>query len=166
MIIEVRWVTGYPARKLGPLLEGCIAFAEKIGFRHTHLFQCRTHRRPGTFPDADRADGIALYQRDPDTMPVLRAVARGDDPGREPSCRAPAHDANRSNHMRHGQFPRGQAETRIELPGTMACVPGNPCGSSKACSKTHHEPSPAILGREEMILITGVFDQEGISHVN
>src|SRR5260221_11369912 len=105
MIIEVRWVTGYPARKLGPLLEGCIAFAEKIGFRDTHLFQCRTHRRPGTFADADRADGIALYQLDPDALPVFRSVARSDNSGCEPSCVASAHDADRSNHMRHSQIP-------------------------------------------------------------
>src|ERR1700682_4890972 len=108
MIIEVRWLTGYPTRKLGPLLERGIAFTEKIGFRHTHLFQCGTHRRPGTFADADRADGIALDQLDADTMTVLRAVARGDDPGGEPSCGAAAHNAYRSNQMRHSQFPRGQ----------------------------------------------------------
>src|SRR5580704_9379786 len=106
MIIEVRWVTGYPARKLGPLLERGIALTKKIGLRNTHLFQCGAHRRPGTFADADRADRIALYQCDPDALthcglPVLRAVACGDDPGREPPCGAPAHNADRSNHMRH-----------------------------------------------------------------
>src|ERR1700676_1201038 len=111
-------------------------------------------------------------------MPVFRAVARGDDPGREPSCGAPAHDAYRSNHMRHNHFPadnslpasphqsgsgpRGDrsanhAETRIELPGTTTCVPGNPCFSSKTRAKTHLEPSPAILGRHELVLIVGVF---------
>src|SRR5258708_28779148 len=82
-----------------------IAFAEKIGFRDTHLFQCRTHRRPGTFADADRADGIALYQLDPDALPVFRAVARSDNSGCEPSCGASAHDADRSNHIRHSQIP-------------------------------------------------------------
>jgi hypothetical protein len=33
-------------------------------------------------------------------------VARGNDPGGEPSCGAPAHDAYRSDQMRHSQFPR------------------------------------------------------------
>src|ERR1700722_1487109 len=87
-------------------------------------------------------------------MPVLRAVARGDDPGREPSCGAPADDAYRSNHMPHSQYPRGQlsaasihqsgrrgdrsanqAEMRIELTGTLIGVPVNPCSFQKSARK-------------------------------
>src|SRR5882757_3584810 len=103
-------------------------------------------------------------------MPVLRAVARSDDPGREPSGGAPAHNAYRSNHMPHSQYPRGQllaasiqqsgrqgdrsanqAEMRIELTGTLIGVPVNPCSSSKARAKTHFVPSAAILGRHKLV---------------
>src|SRR6266566_7181969 len=48
----------------------------------------------------------------------------------------------------------------------MTCVPGNLRASSEARAKTHLESSPAILGREELVLIIGVFKHEGIRKIN
>src|ERR1700716_2430740 len=53
------------------------------------------------------------------------------------------------------------------MPGTLTCVPGsNPCSSSEARAKTHLVPGPAILGRDELVLIIGVFQHKGIRKVN
>src|SRR5260370_8924072 len=37
---------------------------------------------------------------------------------------------------------------------------------SEARAKTHLEPSPAILGRDELVLIIGISHQKGIRQVN
>src|ERR1700734_2412487 len=67
VIVKVILLTRNPARELRPLLERGVAFAKKVRFRNTHLFQGRSHRRPGPFTYTDDADGLTFDQRDPQT---------------------------------------------------------------------------------------------------
>ena len=105
MVIAVIFRAGGPAGEARALLEGGVAMAEQIGFRHAHLFQRGAQGGPGALAHADDLDVGRLDQRDREAGFHAPLVTRRDRARGQPSGRAAAHHNDLAYHVRHQLFP-------------------------------------------------------------